>query len=372
MALFRERRLASAVMATTALLTVAGLLAGCNETQSASTPAEAEVRPVRVATVTLEPLVDSVRYPAVIRPRVEADVGFRVGGKVTARLVEVGTRVEPGMPLARLDPTDLQLQIRASQAQLASAKADAANARSDFQRYASLRQGEWTTRQEYDRRKTTLDKAESKVREVEAQLRVLDNSAQYATLVAEEAGIVTATLIEPGQVVASGQTALRVARLGSLEAVANIPEQSVAALPRQKLAVELWSHPGQSIAGRLREVSPSADANTRTFQAKIALTDPPPTVQLGMTATVIAAADHGAPIARLPLSALAQREQKPAVWVLSAPDDRLELRPVTVAAYAGDLALIGGGLKDGERVVTAGVHKLDAGQKVRVWTEPAR
>ena len=89
-------------------------------------------------------------------------------------------------------------------------------------------------------------------------------------------------------------------------------------------------------------------------------------------ATVVAAADHGAPVARVPLSALAQREQKPAVWVLSVPDDRLELRPVTVAAYAGDLALIGGGLKDGERVVTAGVHKLDAGQKVRVWTEPAR
>lgn len=372
MAQFRERRFASTVMATAAMLTVAGLLTGCNETHSASTPAEGEVRPVRVATVALEPLVDSVRYPAVIRPRVEADVGFRVGGKVTARLVEVGTRIEPGMPLARLDPTDLQLQIRAAQAQLASAQADAANARSDFQRYASLRNGEWTTRQEYDRRKTTLDKADSKVREVEAQLRVLNNSAQYATLVADEAGIVTATLIEPGQVVASGQTALRVARLGALEAVANIPEQQVGALPRQKLSVELWSHPGQSIAGSLREVSPSADASTRTFQAKIALTDPPPTVQLGMTATVTAAADHGAPVARLPLSALTQREQKPAVWVLAAPDNRLELRPVSVAAYAGDLALIGGGLKDGERVVTAGVHKLDSGQKVRVWTEPAR
>ncbi|BAI75512.1 component of multidrug efflux protein (plasmid) [Azospirillum sp. B510] len=372
MARIREGRFASSVMATAALLTAAGLLSGCNETQSAATPAEGELRPVRVATVMLEPLVDSVRYPAVIRPRVEADVGFRVGGKVTARMVEVGTRVEPGTPLARLDPTDLQLQIRAEQAQLASAQADAANARSDFQRYASLRQGEWTTRQEYDRRKTTLDKADSKVREVEAQLRVLNNSAQYATLVADEAGIVTATLIEPGQVVAAGQTALRVARLGTLEAVANIPEQSVGTLPSQKLSVELWSHPGLILTGSLRELSPSADANTRTFQAKITLTDPPPTVQLGMTATVTAAAGHGAPVARLPLSALTQREQKPAVWVLSAPDDRLELRAVTVAAYAGDFAVIGGGLKDGERIVTAGVHKLDAGQKVRVWTEPAR
>ncbi|XEY16072.1 efflux RND transporter periplasmic adaptor subunit [Azospirillum sp. HJ39] len=372
MARFRERRFAPSMTATVAMLATAGLLVGCNETQSAASAPQQEVRPVRVATVALESHLDSVRYPAVIRPRVEADVGFRVGGKVTSRLVEVGSRVEPGMPLARLDPTDLDLQIRASQAQLASAQADAANARSDFQRYASLRQGEWTTRQEYDRRKTTLDKADSKVHEVEAQLRVLNNSAQYATLLAEEAGVVTATLIEPGQVVAQGQTALRIARLGTMEAVANIPEQRVAALSGQTLSVELWSDPGRSIAGTLRELSPSADADTRTFQAKIALSDPPPTVQLGMTATVTAAAGHGSSVVRLPLGALTQHEQAPAVWVLSAPDNRLELRPVTVAAYAGDLALIGGGLKDGERVVTAGVHKLDAGQKVRVWTEPAR
>ncbi|PWC31491.1 efflux RND transporter periplasmic adaptor subunit [Azospirillum sp. TSO35-2] len=363
-------------MATAGALALAGLLtgtlSGCKETHSAAAALEPDARPVRVATVALEPLADSVRYPAVIRPKVEADVGFRVGGKVTARLVEVGTRIEPGMPLARLDPTDLQLQIRASQAQLASAQADATNARSDFQRYATLRQGEWTTRQEYDRRKTALDKADSKVHEVEAQLRVLNNSAQYATLVADEAGIVTATLIEPGQVVAQGQTALRVARLGAVDAVANIPEQQVAALPRHRLSVELWSHPGQSIAGTLRELSPSADPNTRTFQAKIELVDPPPSVQLGMTATVTAASAKAGAVARLPLSALTQRDAAPAVWVLSAPDDRLELRPVTIAAYAGDLALVGGGLKDGERVVTAGVHKLDAGQKVRVWTEPQR
>ena len=365
------RRPGALVAVTLAALAVAGSLSGCNETHSAA-PTEVESRPVRVATIALEPATDSVRYPAVIRPRVEADVGFRVGGKVIARLVEVGTRVEPGMVLARLDPTDLQLQIRASQAQLASAQSDAANARSDFARYSSLRQGEWTTRQEYDRRKTTLDKAESRVREVEAQLTVLNNASQYATLVADAPGIVTATLVEPGQVVAQGQTALRVARLGAVEAVANIPEQQLGDLPRRILSVELWSQPGSAIPATLRELSPSADPNTRTYQAKIALDSAPPGIQLGMTATVTARLDRGDMVARLPISALTQRDQKPAVWVLAHPADTLELRPVAIAAYAGDLAIVAGGLKDGERVVTAGVHKLDAGQKVRVWTEPAR
>ncbi|MBP2228929.1 RND family efflux transporter MFP subunit [Azospirillum agricola] len=378
-------RLARGGVAAIGLLALAAGLSGCKETHSAAAPPEAEARPVRVATVALEPATDSVRYPAVIRPRVEADVGFRVGGKVIARLVEVGARVEPGMALAKLDPTDLQLQIKASQAQLASARSDAANAGGDFARYSSLRQGEWTTRQEYDRRKTALDKAEARVREVEAQLRVLTNSVQYATLVADEAGIVTATLVEPGQVVAQGQTALRVARLGAVEAVANIPEQQLGDLPKRRLSVELWAQPGSAVPGTLRELSPSADPGTRTYQAKITLDNPPPGLQLGMTATVTAALDHGGLVARLPISALTQREQKPAVWVLSQAAGSqagpqgdahaagtLELRPVAVAAYAGDLAIVAGGLKDGERVVTAGVHKLDAGQKVRVWTEPAR
>ncbi len=372
MAGWHGRRSARGMAVAVGALALAGALSGCKETHSAAAPTEPETRPVRVATVTLEPATDSVRYPAVIRPRVEADVGFRVGGKVVARLVEVGTRVEPGMVLAKLDPTDLQLQTKASQAQLASAQSDAANARSDFARYSSLRQGEWTTRQEYDRRKTTLDKAESKVREVEAQLRVLANAMQYATLVADSTGVVTASLVEPGQVVAQGQTALRVARLGEVDAVANIPEQQLGDLSKRRLSVELWSQPGSAIAGSLRELSPSADPGTRTYQAKIALDQAPPGIQLGMTATVTAKLDHGGMVARLPISALTQRDQKPAVWVVAPSANSLELRPVAIAAYAGDLAIVAGGLKDGEHVVTAGVHKLDAGQKVRVWTEPTR
>lgn len=353
-----------------ALTTAAALaLTACQPGQTAAPP---QPRPVRTMLTTLEPQRDVVRYAAVIKPRIESDLGFRVAGKVTARLVEVGQRVAAGQALARLDPADLELQVRASRAQLASAKADADNARVDYQRYQKLKQGEWTTTQERDRRKTLLDKADAHVREVEASLNVLINSLQYAVLNADGSGVVTAALVEPGQVVAAGQAAIRVARDGEMEAVANIPEHRLAGLAERRLSVELWSLPGVEIAARLREVAPMADAAVRTFQTRVTLIDPPPGAQLGMTATLSARDDDGAAAARLPLTALTQDRDKPAVWVVDGDEGRLALRPVTVAAYAGGDVLVSAGLANGERVVTAGAHKLSPGEKVRLWVEAAR
>jgi membrane fusion protein, multidrug efflux system len=327
---------------------------------------------VRVAAVRLESASETARYAAVVRPRIEADLGFRVAGKVVERLVDAGARVSAGTVLARLDPADLELQRNAVAAQLVSARANALNARNDFQRYAQLRQGEFATKQEYDRRRAVMETADARVAELEAQLHVARNSMAYATLVAHAAGVVTATLVEPGQVVAAGQPVVRLARLDELEVAAHIPEQQVAALSDARLVVELWALPGVSIGGRLRELSPSADPTTRTYQARISLAEPPAAVQLGMTATLIATKPHNGYLARLPLSSLTQRGSEPAVWVLGATGDHLELRPVTIARYAGDQVIVADGLRDGEKVVTAGVHKLDAQQKVRVWTEPER
>lgn len=347
-------------------LIVTALLSACDQAQP---PVAAEVKPVRVAPVTLETTEAAVRYAAVIRPRIEADLGFRVGGKVAERLVEVGSRVEAGVPLARLDPTDLELQVRAVEAQLNAARADEANAKAEFDRYTELRKGEWTTRQEYDRRTTVLERARAKRGEVEANLAVLRNAAEYTTLTADRAGVVTATLVEPGQVVAQGQPAFKVARAGDLEAVFDVPETQSGDFGRRDLAVELWSLPGVSVAGALREMAPSADAATRTYRARVTLKDPPPTVQLGMTATVTARTAMVGEVARVPLAALTQSGSTPAVWVVAG--DAVSLRPVTVSAFAGDIALVAGGLAAGERIVTAGVHKLHDGQKVRIWTEPA-
>jgi len=344
-------------------------LGGCDKPSAATVMPEP--RPVRVTTVHLESAVETARWPATLRPRVEADLGFRVGGKVITRLVNVGDRVEAGAPLARLDTADLELAVKAAKAQLTSAKADAGNARSEYERYSKLRSDGWSTPQVLDQRRTAAEKAAAVVRQIESDLDSKTNSLNYTTLFADGPGVVTATSIEPGQVVAAGQAAIRVARLGELEAVANVPENAVADLRDRSLTVELWSMPGV-VTGSLREVSPSADTATRTFQAKVSLAAPPAEARIGMTATVVSTARSGGTIARLPIASLTRSGTEPAVWIVDADKGALELRPVKVAAYAGNEVVLAQGVREGDRVVAAGVHKLDAGQKVRVWTEPAK
>lgn len=355
--------------ATTSLVLIvpvlAAALAGCDQPAVSSVP---EVKPVRVASVRLRNADETVRYAAVVRPHIEADLGFRVGGKVAERLVEVGSRVAAGAVLARLDDADLKLQVRAAEAQLVSARADESNARAEYDRHAELRRGGWGTQQELDRRRTAWERAQARRGEAEANLAVLRNAAQYTSLVADRAGVVTAVLVEPGQVVAQGQPALRVARDGDLEAVADVPEAQAGRLGERALSVELWALPDLVLSGRLRELSPSADPVTRTYRARIALEAPPPAVQIGMTATVLARAPGAAQAARVPLTAVTQAEGGPAVWVVDGA--QVALRPVRLGGYSGDTALVTAGLAEGETIVTAGVHKLHAGQRVRVWTEP--
>jgi membrane fusion protein, multidrug efflux system len=351
------------------LLLVALVLLGCDGA-AAPQQVHAPLVPVRVSDVRLEPATQIVRYAAVIKPRIEADLGFRVSGKMIARLVETGDRVEIGTPLARLDPADLELQARAAEAQLVSARADAVNARNDFARYEQLRRGEWATQQEYDRRKAEMERSAARVREAEAQLNVAQNNRKYTTLVADSPGIVTAILAEPGQVMASGQAVLRMARQGTMEAVASIPESQLGALQSAAMSVSLWAMPGVDVEGRLRELAPMANAATRTYEVRVTLVDAPPGIQLGMTATLTASRARDGQIARLPLSALTKQGASPAVWVLHG--DTLELRPVEIGAYAADHVVIVAGLQDREQIVSAGVHKLDPAMKVRPWTEPDR
>ena len=338
------------------------VLTGCNETV-----AEKAVpgRPVLVATVHYEAETPERSFVGTIKPRIETDIGFRVPGKVAKRLVEVGQTVEIGQPLATLDEIDLKLQAEQAVAEFSAATGVLAQAAAAEQRATDLRAKGWTTDAQMDQSRAAADEARARLNRAERSVELTKNSLSYATLDADSRGVVTATLVEPGQVVASGQTAIRVARFGEKEAVVAIPETLLGRAKDGVATVTLWSDADKKYAARLREVAPSADPATRTYLAKFSLPDAGESVSLGMTATLTLADSSTARVAKLPLSALYSQGGDPSLYVV---DDQGEvaLKPVTVKSYESNSVVITGGVDEGARVVALGVQKLDPAQKVRV------
>jgi RND family efflux transporter MFP subunit len=352
-----SRLLAGAVLAAAAIA-----LAGCNDTvaQKAEPP-----RPVLVATAHYEAETPERSFVGTIRPRIETDMGFRVPGKVARRLVEVGQTVDVGQPLATLDEIDLKLQAEQAEAEFRAATGVLAQAGAAETRAQELRGKGWTTDAQLDQAKASADEARARLNRADRSVELTRNSLSYATLVADTRGVVTATLVEPGQVVASGQTAIRVARFGEKEAVVAIPETLVKRAKEGTATVTLWSEADKTYTAKLREIAPTADAATRTYLAKFTLPDAGDNVSLGMTATLTLADRATERVARLPLSALFNEGGSPSLYVV---DDKGEvtLRPVSVKAYESKNVLISGGVEEGAKVVTLGVQKLDPGLKVRV------
>jgi RND family efflux transporter MFP subunit len=337
-------------------------LAGCNN--SVAQKAE-PVRPVLVATAHYEAESPERSFVGTIRPRIEADMGFLVPGKIAKRLVEVGQTVDVGEPLATLDEVDLKLQAEQADAELHAATGVLAQAAAAETRAKDLRVKGWTTDAQLDQAKAAADEARARLNRAERSVDLTKNSLSYATLVADSRGVVTATLIEPGQVVASGQTAIRVARFGEKEAVVAIPETLVGRAKEGTATVTLWSEPDKKYAAKLREIAPSADPATRTYLAKFSLPGADDRVSLGMTATLTLADAATQRVARLPLSALFNEGGDPSFYVV---DDRgdVTLQPVTVKAFESSDVVISGGVDEGAKVIALGVQKLDPSQKVRV------
>ena len=344
------------------LAAMAVALAGCNS--SVAQKAE-PARPVLVATAHYEAESPERSFVGTIRPRIEADMGFRVPGKVAKRLVEVGQPVDVGEPLATLDEVDLKLQAEQADAELHAATGVLAQAAAAETRAKDLRVKGWTTDAQLDQAKAAADEARARLNRAERSVDLTKNSLSYATLLADSRGVVTATLIEPGQVVASGQTAIRVARFGEKEAVVAIPETLVGRAKEGTATVTLWSEPDKKYAAKLREIAPSADPATRTYLAKFSLPGADDRVSLGMTATLTLADAATQRVARLPLSALFNEGGDPSFYVV---DDRgdVTLQPVTVKAFESSDVVISGGVDEGAKVVALGVQKLDPSQKVRV------
>ena len=332
-------------------------------------------RPVRVATVTVQPVASQLVFSGTVQARVQADLGFRVPGKVTARLVEAGDRVQAGQVLARLDQGDLVLQEQAAEAALQAASADLANARADLGRYTQLgRASAAYVPSEFDKRTAASQMADARVLQAARQLALARSQRAYSDLKAEADGLVTEVPVQAGQVVAAGQTVATVAQLNGIEVVTDVPENRLAAVRATgDAAITLWAAPGQVLHGRVREVGALADPASRTYRVKVAVQDAPTgLLTLGMTATV-AFGQATIPVARLPATALTDKGGAPAVWVLDTARQRAALRPVQVAGYGGDgSVLVSAGLREGEQVVTAGVGQLDPEMAVTAWAGAAR
>jgi len=344
-----------------AALAVVLLLAGC-EAQNA--PALKVERPVKVQRVAFEDANSKREFVGVVRARYETDLGFRVAGKIVTRIVNVGDRVQVGDVVARLDPEDLRLQVQSAEAELAAATSNLAQASADFARYSTLKTNGWASTADFDRKKAASDEAQGRLDRARRSLDLARNQLNYADLKADADGVITATLAEPGQVVAIGQPVARLAHKGEKEALVALPETALAEARQSKATVQLWADRNRTFAAHLRELSPQADPATRTYAARFPIDNADDTVAFGMTATVTLMQADDAKIARLPLSAILNRGTGPSVYAVDA-GGALVLRPVTVASYTEDAALVTSGIDDGDRIVTLGVQKLEAGLRVR-------
>lgn len=342
------------------LLLAVGLLSACGSGEDAAPPA----RPVLVQQPT--PAAGAVQaFAGEIRARHETPLAFRVGGKVAKRWVDVGDRVVAGQPLAELDAQDLRLSRDAAQAQLTAAEADARLAAAEFERIEVMFQRQLVSRSLFDARKSALEAANSRVAQARAQLDVAGNQAAYGVLRANAAGVVAVRHIEAGQIVAAGQTAFGLAEDGEREVAIALPEADVARFKAgQDVLVELWAAPGQRVPGTIREISPAADPQARTYAARVALALPEGVrVELGQSARVYAA-NAAAPALSVPLSALVQADGQAAVWVLDADGQRVKRVAVQAGAYSETDVPVSGGLGVDDWVVISGVHLLREGDAV--------
>jgi multidrug efflux system membrane fusion protein len=357
------RRLVRPVLAAGALVALAAALSGC---KSESAPYVAAPQPVRAASVTLSAATDTRSYTGTIKPRYESDLGFRVAGKIVERLVNIGDRVTPGMTLARLDATDYRLSLESAEAGLKAAQSSLRQAEADERRYADLNKKTWVSDASYDQKKAAADEARGRAERAIRALSLAKNQLAYTDLVATDGGVITALPVEVGQVVNAGQLILRVARLDELEAVVSIPESRIDGDRNAAATVTLWAAADRVYEAKLREVSPQADPATRTYQARYSLMKPDAAITLGKTATVHLVSPGAGERAKLPLAAVFKDQGQPSVWLIDEVHGRLIKKGVEVSSWTETSAIISGGLTAGQKIVAAGVHKLDAGIPVRI------
>jgi multidrug efflux system membrane fusion protein len=353
-------------------LTAVAALAACSKTETAPDP----VRAVRTVTVSSQTAGGSYEYAGEVKARTESRLSFRVGGKMLKRLVDLGDTVKAGQLLAQLDAQDLRLGQDAARATVASAQASYDQSAADFKRYKDLSDKGFIGPAELDRREMAMKTARAQLDQTKAQSSVQGNQAGYASLVADAAGVITGVDLEPGMFASAGTPVLRLAHDGPRDVVFSVPEDKVAVVKALatvpgRFTVRLWGAGGESLPATIREISAAADPVTRTFLIKADIGSAGANgVRLGQTASVSMELPQVAGVTKLPLSALRESQGKSAVWLVDRGSMTVRSQDVTLAGADGNEAVITSGLAPGQIVVTAGVHVLSPGQKVKFYVDP--
>jgi RND family efflux transporter MFP subunit len=337
---------------------LAGVLAGCGRSD-----ADPRTDPplVRIATAG-EVEGTSREFTGIVGARVQSDLGFRVSGKVVARLVDAGQFVRRGQPLMRIDPTDYTLAAQASAQAVAAARARAVQTSADELRFRQLIAPGFVSGSTYDLKKAAALAARADLAAAESQARVSRNNAAYTVLVADADGTVAETLAEPGQVVGAGQVVVRLARSGPREAVVALPETL---RPPLGAVAQARTYSGLIGDARLRQLSDAADPTTRTYDARFTLTGAPANAPLGSTVTIRLNVPGQTAAMSVPLGAIYDRGQGSGVWVVGG-QNRVSWRPIRLVSIGEETAIVAAGLRPGERFIALGAHMLHQGEAVRI------
>jgi len=349
----------------TPLLAGSVLLVACSPPPKSQEP----VRAVKILQVGAIDLTPSVSYAGEVKARVESRLGFRVGGKLVARRVELGQQVRAGQLLAEIDPQDYRLSADAAKAQLSAAQTNRDLAAADYKRFKELRDKEFISSAELERRDSNLKAAQAQFEQAQAQFAGQGNQLSYSKLVADQAGVVTGIDAEVGQVVSAGMPVVRLAQSGQRDVMFAVPEDKVSQLRvGQAVQVKLWGAEKAQSAS-IHEIAASADPVTRTFAVRAALSNAQ--TALGSTATVtVNSSAVDASAITLPTTAIRQEGGKTMVWVLDTGNMTLRAQTIEVENIQGNDVVVKSGLQVGQQVVSAGVHVLSPGQKVTVYQAP--
>ena len=343
------------------LLLALPLLAACGKTSAPPEP----LRPVKSMRIELQPGSSELTLPGEVHARHESPLAFRVGGKINACYAELGQKVRRGQVLARLEPEDYRLAAQSGAANEAQARSQMILTEADLKRYSALREKGFVSAAALDQKQAAYDAARAVFDAMQANRNEQDRKLGYTALTADSDGVITSLNCNIGQLVGAGQQVLGLAHSGAKEIAVYVPESGLAAFRHIKhFTINLNAHPEKTYHGVLRELAAGADPATRTYAARITVSDADDAMQFGMSATVHTQSGDDMEI-RLPLAAVISRDGSPGVWKLDS-NGIVHRVAITVAGVEGDELRISDGLKPGDLVVTAGANLLREGEKVKL------